>query len=305
MNGIASYAFALLVWPGLIGAMLLGWLYMWIARKLTARMQGRKGPPFYQPFWDFVKLLGKKTTVPSGVNRTLFHALPLASLAAVGLALVLVPIAGNPVESFPGDVVLLLYLLEVPVLCDVLAGYVSRSLYGQMSSMREALLTLGYNLPFLAAIIALAQNAHSFSLSALQAAPFGLVHIFAAIAFIMAIPARLKSNPFSIPNAEQEIVAGSHIEYNSVPLAFFELSHALELVLLSDLFLMLFVPQSFSPAVLVAVDALVSIALVALVSLLAATTARLKMKAAFRFYWTWGALAAAAAIVAAMIQIGA
>ena len=71
LGAVGEYAFAVLVWPGLLGAAALGWLYLWIARKLTARLQGRRGPPFYQPFFDFVKLLGKDTVVPAGVEIAL------------------------------------------------------------------------------------------------------------------------------------------------------------------------------------------------------------------------------------------
>ncbi|HEY4738268.1 MAG TPA: complex I subunit 1 family protein, partial [Xanthobacteraceae bacterium] len=266
-----------------------------------ARLQGRKGPPFYQPFFDFVKLLGKDTVEPSGVNRRLFYALPFMSLASMALGLVIVPVPGNAVGSFPGDIVLLLYLLEVPVLCDVMAGYVSQSIYGQVSAMREAVMSLGYNLPFLAAVIAMAQKAGSFRLGDLQSAPFGLVTGLAAIAFLLAVPARLKSNPFSIPNAEQEIVAGAHIEYNSAPLAIFELSHALEVVLLFDVFFVLFVPRLGNPAANASLYLAVSLGLIVLATLTAAMTARFTVKRAFRFYWLWGGLAAGAAMVIAVI----
>src|SRR5271169_2191979 len=143
---------------------------------------------FCQPFFDFIKLLGKDTVVPRGANRRLFYALPFMSLAAMALGLVIVPAPGNAVSSFPGDIVLLLYLLEVPVLCDVMAGYVSQSIYGQVSATREAVMSLGYNLPFLAAVIAMAQKAGSFRLGDLQSAPFGLVTGLAAIAFLLAVP---------------------------------------------------------------------------------------------------------------------
>jgi NADH-quinone oxidoreductase subunit H len=298
---VLTYAFAILVWPGLLGAAALGFLYLWIARKLIARLQGRRGSPFYQPFFDFVKLAGKNTVVPRGANRTLFHALPFMSVCAAVFGLMIVPVPGHAARSFPGDVVLLLYLLEVPGLCDVLAGCVSRSIYGQVSAMREAIMSLGYNVPFLAAVVAMAQSAHTFRLSVLQAAPFGIVTALAGIAFLIAVPARLKSNPFSIPNAEQEIGPGAHIEYNGVPLAVFELAHALEVVLLFDTFYLLFVPHIADPAVATLVYLLVSLALVVLVTLTAATTARLTVKRAFRFYWMWGGVAAGAAVVIAMI----
>ena len=300
MKELLEYAFAVLVWPGILGAGALGFLYLWIARKLTAQLQGRKGPPFYQPFFDFIKLLGKETVVPRGASRTLFYALPLMSLAATVLGLVIVPVPGSAGASFPGDIVLLIYLLEVPMLCDVTAGYVSRSIYGQVSAMREAVMSLGYNLPFLAAVIAMAQSAGSFRLAELQTVPFGLVTGFAAIAFLLAVPARLKSNPFSIPNAEQEIVAGAHIEYNSAPLATFELAHALEIVLLFGVFFVLFVPRLDNSVANAVLYLAISVGLTALATLTAAITARLTVKTAFRFYWLWGGLAAAAAMVIAV-----
>lgn len=301
MEQVWHYVFAVLVWPGLLGGAALGFFYLWIARKLNARLQGRRGPPFFQPFFDFVKLLGKETVVPRGVNSKLFYALPYLSLAATVFGLVIVPAPGYSVESFPGDIILLLYLLEMPVICDVLAGYVTQSIYGQVSAMREAVMSLAYNLPLLAAVIAMAQNADSFRIGTLQSAPFGVVTLLAAIAFVVALPARLKSNPFSIPNAEQEIVAGAHTEYNSAPLAVFELSHALELVLLFDTFIVLFAPHFGSAVANAALYLLVSLGLMALVTLTAATTARLTVKPAFRFYWVWGGLAAAAAMIAAVI----
>ncbi len=289
-------AIALILWPGLIGGAVLGWLYLWIARKLTARMQGRQGPPFYQPFFDFVKLMGKETVVPGGVGRLAFYALPLASAIATTIALAFIPAPGNLMQPFSGDLILLLYLLEMPAICDVLAGFISRSLYGQVSASREAILMLAYNLPFLAALIALGIHAKSYSLAAIAALPMSPVHVIAGIAFLFALPARLKSNPFSIPNAEQEIVAGPHVEYNGVPLALFELSHALELVALVGLFVVLFLPRLGILRVDVPLYLILSAILVGLVSLLAASTARLKVQQAFRFYWSWGAVAAVLAI---------
>jgi len=293
--------FALLAWPGLLGGALLGWLYMGLMRKLTARLQGRQGPPLYQPFLDFVKLLGKDTVVPAGVSRTLFYALPLVSLVSALFALALVPVPGNRVQSFTGDLIVFLYLLEMPALCEVLAGYSSRSPYGQVGAAREAMMSLAYNLPFLAAVIALAVRVGSFSLTDLAAAPLSWAHLAAALALLLALPARLKRNPFSIPNAEQEVVAGPHTEYNGLPLAVFELSHALELVALVSLFAGLFLsPLAGSPFAW-GLYLLLSLALVIIVTVLGAATARLKLNQAFGFYWSWGAAAAVLVLLVAMV----
>ena len=296
------YAMALLLWPGLAGGALLGWLYLWLRRKLIAKLQRRFGPPFYQPAFDFLKLLGKQTVVPTGVNRRLFYALPVTALAASTCALALIPVPGNLMPPFSGDLIVLLYLLEVPALCEVLAGYVSRSPYGQVSSAREALLSLGYNLPFLAALIALAMHTGSFQMSAIVAAPWSWVRLAAGLAFLLAIPARLKSNPFSIPNAEQEILAGAYTEYNGAPLALFELAHTLELVALVGLFAVLFIPASGSLIGRGLLYLGISLLVVAVISGLSAGTARLKVNQAMRFYWSWGMLAAVLACISAALR---
>jgi NADH-quinone oxidoreductase subunit H len=236
------------------------------------------------------------------MGRALFYGLPVAAVVSLLAALMIIPVPGNPAgHGFSGDLIVLLYLLEMPALIDVLAGYGSRSLYGQVSATREAVLSLGYNLPFLAALIALAIRAHSFSLSQVAALPFGGVQVLAALAFLLAIPARLRTTPFSIPNAEQEIVAGVHTEYNAAPLGLFELAHGLELVTLAGLFAVLFVPKMGSGWLNLALYLLASLILVALTSALASATARIKINQAFKFYWSWGAAAAGLALIATLV----
>ena len=47
----------------LFGGLVLGGLLAGFDRILTARMQSRKGPPVFQPFYDVLKLLAKKNIV--------------------------------------------------------------------------------------------------------------------------------------------------------------------------------------------------------------------------------------------------
>jgi NADH-quinone oxidoreductase subunit H len=292
---------AVFIWPGLLGGALSGWLFLWLNRKLMARLQGRKGPPFYQPFFDFVKLMGKETIVSGGTNRIVFYALPLVALVSMVFALALLPIPGNPLHSFNGDLILLIYLLEMPALCEILAGFVTRSLYAQVGATREAILSLGYNIPFLTALIALAVHAKSSSLHEIVTAAPGPALVFVALAILLSVPARLKSNPFSIANAESEIVAGILTEYNSKPLAVFELVHGLELTALAGLFGVIFLPFAHNFVSGLAIYIICALLLIFLTTGLAAATARLKVQHAVRFFWSWGAAAAVLAIVVAVI----
>jgi NADH-quinone oxidoreductase subunit H len=301
MSTWGSYLFALLLWPGLIIGALLGWLYLWFIRKLTAQFQGRQGPPFYQPFFDFIKLLGKETTIPGGISKLLFYGLPIISLASSLFALAMIPVPGNPMKAFPGDLILFIYLLEMPALCEIIAGFATRSPYGQVGASREAMMTLAYNIPFLAAVVALAIHAGSYSLSALANQPLSWVSLAAAVAFFLSLPARLKSNPFSIPNAEQELVAGAYTEFNGAPLAMFELSHTLELVALISLFSVLFITPIASGWLAFLLFLALSVLVIVLVTIIGNATARIKLNQAFRFYWGWGTAAAVVALVIAVI----
>ncbi|HEX2979268.1 MAG TPA: complex I subunit 1 family protein, partial [Anaerolineaceae bacterium] len=279
----------------------LGWLFLWITRKLMARLQARKGPPFYQPFFDFIKLMGKETLVPGGTNRVIFYALPLVALVSMIFALALIPVPGSPLGSFNGSLILLIYLLEMPALCDILAGFVTRSLYAQVGATREATLSLGYNLPFLISLIALAVHANSTNLQEILSAAPGPALIFISLAMLLSVPARLKSNPFSIANAESEIVAGIHTEYNGKPLAIFELVHGLELTALAGLFAILFLPFAHNLVSAWVIYVLCALGLVFLTTGLAAATARLKIQHAFSFFWSWGAAVAVLAIIVAVV----
>src|SRR3974390_2540853 len=120
MNLITALA-RFLIFPGLLFAVPAAWLVLWLERKSVALLQSRIGPPFGQPFFDFVKLLGKPPPARSGVKGLPLRGWPLvggsAWLGAVGLLPVL-PAHGG----FEGDLVLLLALMELPAICLIIAG---------------------------------------------------------------------------------------------------------------------------------------------------------------------------------------
>jgi len=125
--------------------------------------------------------------------------------------------------------------------------------------------------------------------------------VFVALALLLSVPARLKSNPFSIANAESEIVAGIHTEYNSKPLAIFELVHGPGAHSSGGAFCSTILPFAHSLEAALAIYILSALALIFLTTGLAAATARLKIQHAFRFFWSWGAAAAVLAIGVALI----
>lgn len=291
--------FQLLVFPGLLYAVPVAWLMLWMERKTAARLQNRIGPPFYQPFFDFVKLLAKRTLPRPRGQAFVMTALPVLAVSATLGALALLPVFPND-GGFSGDLVLLVALLELPPLFGVLAGFATRSLYGELGATREAVLSVAYSLPFLAALIALATAADSLSLSVIAQTPVWGVRAPALIALALCLPIKLRVNPFSVANAEQEIYTGATTEYEGPRLALWEMAHGLEWVALTGLWATLVVPVAAAWPLRLVVFVAVSLVLVLVIATVAATTARLKLAQAARIYWSWGLAIAAIALIIAM-----
>jgi NADH-quinone oxidoreductase subunit H len=297
---IARALFQLLVFPGLLFAAPASWLMVWLERKTAARLQNRLGPPFLQPFFDFVKLLAKRSLPRPRSQAMLLTALPVLAVASTLGALALLPMVPSA-GGFSGDLILLVALLELPPLFGVLAGFATRSLYGEVGATREAVLSVAYSLPFLAALFALATAADSLSLSALAETPAWLVRVPALVALAICLPVKLRANPFSVANAEQEIYAGSTTEYEGTRLALWELAHGLEWVVLTGLWATLAFPVVTTWPVHVAVFLAISFALVLVIATVSAATARLKLLQTARVYWSWGLGVALLALAIAMI----
>lgn len=292
--------FGLLVFPGLLYAIPMGWLMLGSERKLRARLQGRIGPPLSQPFYDVVKLLAKAPVPRFAADRALLTALPLLAVGAISGALALLPVFVGG-TGFSGDLILLVGLLELPPLCLILAGYASRSIFGEVGATREAVIGIAANVPFLAALVALATAAGTLKLNGLSGAAPWSVRAPALLAVLLCLPVKLRLNPFSLSNAEQEILAGPLTEFDGRRLALWELAHGLEWVALTGLSVVLALPPVGASAWLDGIRlAGLSAVLVAPLTLLGAATGRLKLPQVTRFLWRWPSLAAAAALFIAL-----
>src|ERR1017187_109709 len=296
MNPLQSLM-ALLVFPGLLYAVPMGWLMLGGERKLRARFQGRIGPPITQPFWDTVKLLAKWPVPRVPADICILSVLPLLAVGSAAGALALLPVfAGD--SGFAGDLILLVTLLELPPLCLILAGYASQSIYGEVGATREAVVSIAANVPFPWALLAMAAAAGSLPLSPIAVATPWAVRAPALAAILVCLPVKLRINPVSLANAEQEVLAGPLTEFDGRLLGLWEMAHGLEWVALAGFVVTLAVPLRSSFGI---VDgllfALLSMALVPLLTLLAASTGRLKLAQATRLLWRWACGVAGIAVV--------
>jgi NADH-quinone oxidoreductase subunit H len=293
----------LLVFPGLLFAVPVAWLFLYVERKTIAHMQQRMGPPILQPFYDFVKLLGKESVQYQGIEGLLMKAWPALSVATLLAALALLPVFPGK-EGFSGDLILLITLLELPSIFYILAGFTSRSIYGKVGAMREASLSLSSNMLFLVAVMMIAVSAHTFRISELAAPMASPARWLGLLAIVFCIPAKLRLNPFSISSAEQEIYSGPLTEYSGGDLALWELAHGLEWLALSGLVVSLAFPRTGFKLADAGIFFVLCFALVVLLATVAAATARFTIERSVRFYWRWSVVLAVVFLVSAFVFRG-
>ena len=294
---------------GTFGAIVVGLLSKWIDRKVTARVQWRVGPPWYQPLADIIKLLGKETIVPETARGTGFLILPLIGFAAVSVAATILLWANMyPESGFVGDVIVVLYLLTVPALCIILGGSASGNPLGAVGAAREMKLLLGYELPLLLVIlVGVFASSGSFSLGAIKmtdtvgvAGSIGCVLAF--IVSVMCAQAKLGLVPFDIAEADCEIATGPFIEYSGAPLAMLFLTKAMLLAVV-PVFIITVLWGGFSFATVGAALASIGkyVLFLVLLVLIRNTNPRVRIDQALRFFWFWMTPLAIIAVILSMV----
>ena len=208
----------------LLAAPLVGGLLMGIDRKLTARVQGRVGPPVLQPFLDVLKLLSK---TPMALNRVqIFYAyLHLAFMLVVVTLLAL----GQ-------DMLMILFAHAFSTIALVLGGLCVRSPYSRIGSHRKIMQILAYEpilVLLLVGITLVAPPSHGFMASSVLETGRPLVTQLPLVflAFLMVVAIKLDKSPFDVASshhAHQELVKGVTLEYSGPYLAVIEFTHMIE-----------------------------------------------------------------------------
>jgi len=215
----------LVILGSLVIAPLLGGLLVGIDRKLSARMQGRIGPPVVQPFYDLLKLFAK-------------DALVSAKMQLVSVYLYLTSVVLSVVMLVLGqDLLVLLFVLALGSVSLILGAFSVRSPYSQLGAYRELLLLLSYE-PLLALfVVGVYLATGSFMVRDIfkLEQPLLLTLPLFAVTQILVLAMKMNKSPFDISashHAHQEIVRGILTEFSGPYLGVIELTHWYELVLL-------------------------------------------------------------------------
>lgn len=222
----------------IVGAPILGCLLAGFDRIVTARMQGRVGPPLLQPFYDVMKLMEKRTVV---VNH--------AQAYYVFCFLLFVVLTGA-LFFMGGDLLLVVFALTVASIFLVLAGYSPNSPYSNIGAERELLQMMAYEPMLLLMVLGMYQSVKSFHVSSLMTSVHPLLYTLPGIflGFIFILTIKLRKSPFDLSTSHhghQELVKGLTTEFSGSQLAMIEVGHWYENVLLLGLVYLFF--AAFSP----------------------------------------------------------
>ncbi|MGZ4161522.1 MAG: NADH-quinone oxidoreductase subunit NuoH [Neobacillus sp.] len=256
------FNFAVFFLMGLVFLLiLLGWVCYGILaeRKVMGYMQLRHGPNQLGGRWgllqtiaDVLKLLLKEDIIPAAADKPLFIIAPVVAFAPSFMVLATIPFTDK--FQFADIGVGLLYYIAISGLTTfgaVLGGWASNNKYALLGGMRAAAQMISYEIPLVMSVLGIILITGSLNLNDIVQQQhhgwFILVQPIAFIVFFIASIAELNRTPFDLPESENELVAGYHVEYSGFRWAFFMLAEYVYLFAMSALITVIFLGGWLAP----------------------------------------------------------
>ncbi|MFZ1898007.1 respiratory chain complex I subunit 1 family protein [Methanoregula sp.] len=209
----------------LLIAPVVGGLIAGIDRKVTARMQGRVGPPLLQPFYDVGKFFEKENLVVTTTQN--FYALSYLVFMAVAGALFF---SG-------GDMLLVIFAFTLSHIFLVLGAYASFSPYSHVGAERELIQIIAYEPMIIITAVGMYMVTRTFYVGSIvqSTTPVILYLPGVFIGYLIVLTIKLRKSPFDLStshHAHQEIVKGVTTDFAGPNLGRIEIAHWYEYVFL-------------------------------------------------------------------------
>ena len=245
----------------LIMIVLGGFAYLtWYERRALARIQSRIGPnrvgPFglLQPIVDAVKLIFKEELKPAKTDKIIFFLAPIVTVVPATVLAAVIPwgtsfmLFGREIRLYVANVnVGVLYITaiaSIAVYGIVLAGWSSNNKYAMLGGLRASAQMISYELSLGLCFVTAIMLGNSMSLVDIVNAQrdmwFVLVQPVGALLFFIVTLAEVSRAPFDMPEAEQELTAGYHVEYSGMKFALFFMAEYEKMIIVSAILATLF-----------------------------------------------------------------
>ncbi|ELZ84256.1 NADH-quinone oxidoreductase subunit H [Haloferax larsenii] len=231
---------------GLVGAFIIANIMLittaiagpWAKRKITAAFGDRIAVNRIGPFGllviipDAVRLMSKELIVPEGVDRPAWDLAPMVIPFSALLGFAVIPMGSGIQLADPETGLAFAFAAaSIASLGLVMSGYASNNKFSLIGALRAVAANIAYEIPLVitaASVVIFTGSLRMSEIVAVQAEPlltiagvsiptwFAFVNPFAFVLFIIANLAEVGRNPFDIPEAPTEIVAGYQTEYSSI-----------------------------------------------------------------------------------------
>ena len=229
-------------------------------RKILGFMQARVGPNrvgpwgILQPIADVMKLLVKEDTTPKEAVKWAFILAPCLVVGPAFIIFSVIPLGPPAPASEPGalswfitdvnaGLLFIVAMATIGVYGLIIGGWASNNKFSLMGGLRSAAQMISYEVPQGLSLVGPLMLAGTMSLVGIVEAqrdqqvwyifdvfPLGFIAFFI---YLVAGVAETNRNPFDLPEAESELVAGFHTEYSGMRFALFFLGEYANMIVIS------------------------------------------------------------------------
>jgi NADH-quinone oxidoreductase subunit H len=274
----------------IILAFVVGLTYMGLSRKITARVQNRKGPPVYQNFIDALKLASKSSAIHHGFMQHVGRAIMMGT--SIGSVLVIPVLTTDQWFSnlnFRGDLIFILYIMFFGPLGMALGAGQTGNPNSAIGVTRGLSQMAGFEVPWVMALVALMMQHHTTSLVDLmniqQASGTWMMFSspFAFIAAVLAMFGMFRYSPFDIVGAPTELASGPVSENGGKYLFTLMSSNSIFAFAKLTLYVNLFLGGADNLIILL----LKTFAIYLIPMLYGMVSPRYRTEQAIRYFWGW------------------
>jgi NADH-quinone oxidoreductase subunit H len=274
---ITAVKLALILFVFMTTLAYLQWVERKVIAHVQVRMgPSRVGPHgLLQPLADVIKLITKEGVMPPHVNSFFYLAAPFLAVFMALISISIIPFGTGldiPAFTIGGatygpyhtmmeladinvGILMILAISSMGVYGIALAGWSSNNKYSLIGGLRSSAQMISYELPLSLAIAAPLLSAGTLNLRGIVNTQAGFYwgfiphwaifqmpfpQIFSFIIFMIAAFAETNRIPFDLPEAENELVAGFHVEYSSMTFAAFFMAEYANMVTVCSVATLLF-----------------------------------------------------------------